>query len=49
LQLKREDNEDSLEQKKMLLHSHKVLASFNPRAVSEIASLTKIMTCIVTL
>jgi serine-type D-Ala-D-Ala carboxypeptidase (penicillin-binding protein 5/6) len=33
----------------MLLHSHKVIASANSRTVTEIASLTKIMTCIMTL
>ena len=33
----------------MLLHSHKVVASVNPRVSVEMASLTKIMTCIVSL
>jgi serine-type D-Ala-D-Ala carboxypeptidase (penicillin-binding protein 5/6) len=33
----------------MLLNSHKVVASLNPRAPVEIASLTKIMTCLIVL
>lgn len=33
----------------MLLNSHKVMASSNPRQAVEIASLTKIMTCLITL
>ena len=33
----------------MLINSHKVIASLNPRVPVEVASLTKIMTCILTL
>lgn len=33
----------------MLLHSHQAIASLNPRIPLEIASLTKIMTCVVAL
>lgn len=33
----------------MFLNSHKIIASLNPRAPTEIASLTKVMTCILTL
>lgn len=35
--------------KKKYPHSHKILASFNSRNSVEIASLTKIMTCVVAL
>ena len=47
--LKREEPELGSEQKKMLIHSHKVLASLNPRVAAEVASLTKIMTCLLVL
>ena len=39
--------EEWVELKKMLIHSHKVVAENNSRQIVEIASLTKIMTCMV--
>jgi D-alanyl-D-alanine carboxypeptidase len=35
--------------RKLFLHSHKVIVSLNSRTSVEIASLTKIMTCIIVL
>ena len=45
----KKDEHELGEGRKMLLNSHKVLASMNPRVAAEMASLTKIMTCIVTI
>ena len=51
LSLRKEDPDGSIvdQQRKMLLNSHKVVVSLNPRVAVEMASLTKIMTCIITL
>lgn len=46
---KKQDEQELIEIRKLFLHSHKVVASLNSRTAVEIASLTKIMTCIVTI
>ena len=41
------DQEGIAEIRKLFMHSHKVIVSSNSRTAVEMASLTKIMTCIV--